>query len=69
METIKARALARREARTKKGNKGDSKGKITFATWIRSGIGWVGTATTAGCGHRWKDCWRGNMEKDSHATD
>ena len=45
------------------GKKGDSKGKITFTTWIKSGIGWVGSATPTGYTHQLKDCWRGNMEK------
>ena len=59
----RGKKLRRNRGKTKEGNKGDQKGRITFATWVKSGIGWVGTATTAGESHQLKGFWRSNMEK------
>ena len=59
----KGKSLGKNGGEDNTGKKGDSKGKITFTTWIKSGIGWVGSATTTGYAHQLKDCWRGNMDK------
>ena len=59
----KGKSPGKNGGKDKRGKKGDSKGKITFTTWIKSGIGWVGSATTTGYTHQLKDRWRGNMEK------
>ena len=42
----KGKSPGKNGGKDKKGNKGDWKGKITFATWVKSCIRWVGTSTT-----------------------
>ena len=59
----KGKSPGKNGGKDKKSNKGDSKGKITFATWVKSCIRWVSTSTTFEYCHQLKDCWHGNMEK------
>ena len=58
----KGKSPGKNGGKDKKGNKGVSKGRITFATWIKSCIRWVGSATTGEYCQKLKDCWHGNKK-------